>query len=114
MRISDWSSDVCSSALFSSQRRTDIGAAAARLVDGALDGWTAELGEDALVLLRYAIRHARDRVIDEAVLDAQLQTMIRGWNTAVEAALRSAVGADRKSVVAGRRVLGRVSTGGWR
>src|SRR3546814_16408912 len=59
---------------FSSQRRTDIGAAAARLVDGALDGWTAELGEAALVLLRYALRHARHRVIDETGPDPPLQT----------------------------------------
>src|SRR3546814_1025250 len=58
------------------------------------------MGEDPLVSLRYIIRHERNREIDEAALDAQLRDMIRGWNTAVEGALRSSVGATRAARLA--------------
>ncbi len=85
---------------FSSQRRTAIAALATRLVDGSLDGWAATMGEDALIALRFVIRHSRDREIDAEALDAQLQEMIRGWSTAVEAALASKVGAVRAARLA--------------
>src|SRR3546814_7132695 len=84
----------------SSQRRREIGDLATGLVDGVLDGWTSMMGEDPLVSLRYIIRHERNREIDEAALDAQLRDMIRGWNTAVEGALRSSVGATRAARLA--------------
>ena len=85
---------------FSSQRRMDIADMAARSVDGVLDGWTSRLGDDAVVSLRYVIRHARDRAIDAAALDAQLQDMVRGWNTAVENALRTTLPPTRAARLA--------------
>src|SRR3546814_8815848 len=84
--------------LFRSRR--EIGDLATGRVDGVLDGWTSMMGEDPLVSLRYIIRHERNREIDEAALDAQLRDMIRGWNTAVEGALRSSVGATRAARLA--------------
>src|SRR3546814_20429849 len=79
----------------SSQRRREIGDLATGLVDGVLDGWTSMMGEDPLVSLRYNIRHARNREIDDAALDAQLQALIRGWTPAVDGALRTSVAGTR-------------------
>ena len=85
---------------FSMRRREEIALLASGLANGQVDGWTAGMGQDALVSLDYVIRHPRDARIDAPLLDARLHEMIRGWSTAVEAALRDEVGAPRAARLA--------------
>src|SRR3546814_11188239 len=106
MRISDWSSDVCSSDLsrFTSQESLDDAAACARAlgirytvmpIGTAADGFDAMLGE--------AFEGTKRDLAEE-----NLQSRIRG--TAL-LALSKKFG-ERKAVVSGRRVSVRVELGG--
>jgi len=85
---------------FSTDRRIQVGQMLADAVDGTLDGWSIDIGEDRLASLRYVVRHAKHRRMDGAELDAQLRMMIRGWGPAVESALRQRVGGNRAARLA--------------
>ena len=55
---------------------------------GALLGWAISLEDGGVALLRYTLDLPdRDQKVDEAVLDDQMELMVRGWEPAVEAAL---------------------------
>src|SRR3546814_12931464 len=91
MRISDWSSDVCSSDL-----------EWLHLVDlnGAVEGHPVN-GE------------AVSRILDAMTIPVQLGGGIRDMAT-IEMWLQKGVRRDRKSVVSGKSVSGRVDLGGRR
>ncbi len=69
---------------------------------GKLLSWSIAMEEGGAARLRYALDLRGDGVIpDAAVLDAELERMVRGWVQAVEAAL-SDLGEGRASVLASR------------
>ena len=56
--------------------------------NAALLGWSISIEDGGVALLRYTLDLPdRTVAIDEAVLDAKLELMVRGWEPAVEAAL---------------------------
>src|SRR3546814_4138370 len=87
MRISDWSSDVCSSDL-STRRRVAIGGMLSEAANAALLSWSIAMEDGVVALLRYTLDMRADgRIPDSDALDARLEKMVRGWVPAVEAAL---------------------------
>src|SRR3546814_12522946 len=82
MRISDWSSDVCSSDLVA------IGEMLSEAANAALLSWSIAMEDGVVALLRYTLDMRADgRIPDSDALDARLEKMVRGWVPAVEAAL---------------------------
>ncbi|SFS12346.1 NAD-glutamate dehydrogenase domain-containing protein [Sphingomonas jatrophae] len=80
----------------STARRVAIGEMIAQAAQGVLVGWSLELDDAGLALIRYQLRASPDAAApDMAVLDRQLSEMLRGWAPAVEAALVPMVGATR-------------------
>ncbi|MET0360431.1 MAG: NAD-glutamate dehydrogenase domain-containing protein, partial [Sphingobium sp.] len=70
-------------------------------------GWSMALDESGLALLRFVLDLRGEGVIpDDAVLDAKLGEMVRGWTPAVEAALAVTVEARRAAVLARRYAAG--------
>ena len=77
-------------------RRMAIAALLESASGGIVSNWTVALGEGDLSLIRFTLDVAWDRATpDAAVLDAQLNTMLRGWAPSVEEALASLVGTAR-------------------
>src|SRR3546814_21070664 len=124
MRISDWSSDVCSSDL------GEVGGAAhaQRQQDVAEHGVRMDVGAGALQRLEPCVhRGAEDvgvgGVIDPAAARRRLAAVVAaavvdllrvGFGEEQAVGVGRALVADRKSVVSGKSVSGRVVTGGRR
>src|SRR3546814_13377393 len=95
MRISDWSSDVCSSDL-STGRRLAIEAMLAREARAGVIGWTMVLEDGGAALLRYTLDLRSGGVIPhEGLLGIMLEQMVRGGQPQVEAALARRCAAGR-------------------
>ena len=72
----------------STARRRTIGDMLARAADAPLTGWSMELSDGPLALIRFAFDLPPDAKLPDAdALDHQLAEMLRGWGPAVEAAL---------------------------
>ena len=78
------------------RRRIDIGEMIARAADGKQTSWSVSLGDGDMALLRYTFAVDSQRPTpDTAVLDRQLDEMVRGWAPAVEAKLSELAGVAR-------------------
>src|SRR3546814_12099972 len=99
MRISDWSSDVCSSDLFLLHRPQQ----AARLVEIAVVGPTVERGEALLPGIRAA-----------ATVGGTISARAVPRHADEERTIMPIVGRDRKRVGQGKSVSVRVALGGGR
>src|SRR3546814_11769193 len=112
MRISDWSSDVCSSDLCGRSRRGRgrVGGAW-RLGDGALEGRRQGSGDG----IEPGERHHRAERVDDASDDRRWKAERRDLcgEQAGDLVVELAAG-DRKSVVEGKSVSVRVDLGGRR
>jgi glutamate dehydrogenase len=65
--------------------------------------WSLSVEGSTLALLRFVLDiRESGQVPDEAALDAELQTMVRGWSAAVEAELARGDGASRAAAIAAR------------
>jgi glutamate dehydrogenase len=85
----------------STRRRTDIGNMIAGAADAQIISWAVELGEGDLALIRFTLYIDPEAPLpDSAVLDQRLDTMVRGWEPAVEEALGSLVGPARATRLA--------------
>ncbi len=70
---------------------------------GKVLDWSLEVEGGNLALLRFVLDiREQGRRADEAVLDRQVQTMVRGWREAVEAELASGSEAARAEAIAAR------------
>ena len=85
----------------STARRTQIAAMLEGAIGATISGWSVELGDGDLALIRYTLRTAADTAPpDAAALDARLVEMVRGWAPAVESALVARVGSGRATRLA--------------
>jgi glutamate dehydrogenase len=75
---------------YSGERRIQIGTMVAQALSGRIENWSAELGGEGLVALRYIVAHDAGTTTDGETLDRRLQDMVRGWVPAIEAGLRAA------------------------
>jgi len=81
---------------YTSGVRESVGAMLTAAFDGTLTRYEVELRAEGLARVHYVIAVRSDvGEIDEAALDARLDTLVRGWDEAVETALVDAVGPAR-------------------
>ena len=67
------------------QRRHAIGLMLADAADATILNWSINLGDDGLVLMRFTLDvRGSTAIVDRALLNAQLEFMVRGWSHAVE------------------------------
>ena len=78
----------------STARRVAIGAMLEQAANATVASWAMELGDGDLALIRYMLDLPREGAVtpDAAALDRKLESMVRGWVPAVEAALAADVG----------------------
>jgi glutamate dehydrogenase len=85
----------------STSRRLAIGRMIEAAAKGAISSWSVELGDGDLALIRYTLDIEMGSPLpDAAALDAQLNTMVRGWAPSVEEALGAKVGPGRATRLA--------------
>src|SRR3546814_19906354 len=101
MRISDWSSDVCSSDLLAAGIQLSDGPAKIAAPGGRYNMDSEKVALDGPITVRTASGYALDT--KDATVDLQARTMASDGGVS-----------DRKSVVSGKSVSVRVDTGGRR
>jgi glutamate dehydrogenase len=85
----------------STARRIAIGDMLAEAADGDTLNWSIAMEDGVVALIRYTIDlRGATRLPDVAALDARLERMLRGWQPAVELALRDHVEAPRAARLA--------------
>jgi len=83
------------------RRRVEIGDMIAKCSGGTLTSWSVALGDGDVALVRYTmVVDTRTPTPDEAMLDRQLDAMVRGWESNVEEALGGLVGPARAARLA--------------
>jgi glutamate dehydrogenase len=83
------------------RRRVAIGEMIEQAATGRITNWSVDLGDGDLALVRYTLNvDAKRPTPNVAVLDRQLDAMVRGWAPSVEEALGDLVGEARATRLA--------------
>jgi glutamate dehydrogenase len=85
----------------STARRVAIGEMLAEASGGTMLNWSIDLGDSGVALIRYTFdRRGSERRADGALLDTQVEKMVRGWEPSVEASLNDRGDAGRAARLA--------------
>ncbi len=80
----------------STARRLRIGERLEEAAGAMISNWSIEIGDGELAFIRYTLDIGEDvRMPDEEALDAEIEHMVRGWETGVESALAERVSPTR-------------------